>query len=279
MNRQNIGVMLSGHRGTDYAARFREAREMGLSSCQISLWDPSLYTDRTAQEIRSAMQQENFRVSLLWAGWSGPCEWNFSAGPDTIGLVPPAYRHKRLEELIAASDFAEKIGVTDIATHVGFIPENPADPNYPGLIAALRFLCRYMQRKGQFFLFETGQETPVTMLRTIERIGLDNLGINFDTANLILYGRGNPVDAIRVFGKFIRNTHIKDGFYPTDGENLGVEVKVGQGLCDLPRILHALRDIGYSGPYTIEREISGDEQKKDIADTLLLLQNLLGRDG
>ena len=117
------------------------------------------------------------------------------------------------------------------------------------------------------------------MLRTIERIGLDNLGINFDTANLILYGRGNPVDAIRVFGKFIRNTHIKDGFYPTDGENLGVEVKVGQGLCDLPRILHALRDIGYSGPYTIEREISGDEQKKDIADTLLLLQNLLGRDG
>lgn len=271
----NIGVMLGAHHGTDFEKAFREAKEMGLSSCQISIWDPTLYTDETAEKIRAAAEKVGFSVSLLWAGFSGPCEWNFTAGPDTIGLVPLAYRGKRVEEMLAASEFAAKIGVTDIATHVGFIPENPSDPNYPGLVACLRYICNIMKSRGQNFLFETGQETPVTVLRTIETIGTGNAFINFDTANVILYGKGSAADAVRVFGKYVRNTHIKDGFYPTEGTQLGREVKVGEGLADFPAVIRLLKECGYEGPWTIEREISGEQQKKDIADTIDYLNSLI----
>lgn len=271
----NLGVMINVSAETDFMEKFREAREMGLDSCQLSIWNPALYTDENAAAINAAKKETGLTVSLLWAGYTGPCEWNFTAGPETIGLVPVAFRGMRLEQLAAASLFAEKIGVCDIATHVGFIPENPSDENYRALIASLRWLCNIYKSRGQNFLFETGQETPVTVLRAIEDIGTGNTYINFDTANLILYGKANSADAVRVFGKYIRNTHIKDGFYPENGQNLGREVKVGEGLANLPAVISLLRECGYEGPYTIEREISGEQQKKDIADTITYLNSIL----
>ena len=179
----------------------------------------------------------------------------------------------RVEELKQAALFAKKIGVTDIATHAGFLPENPTDEKYEGVVSALREICAFYKENGINFLFETGQETPVTVLRTIKKIGLDNVFINFDTANLILYGKGNPVDALRVFGKYVRNTHIKDGVFPEgDGMLLGKETPVGEGLADIPTVLKMLKELGYEGAYTIEREITGEEQKRDIAKTAAFLR-------
>lgn len=270
-----IGILIAIRKETDFRAKFREAKEMGISSCQLSIWDGSLFTPDTAEKIRTAAQAEDFTISLLWAGWSGPCEWNFTAGPDTLGLVPESWRGIRLAELKRAADFAALLGVTDIATHVGFMPENPSDMRYAGVIAALRDLCLYMKAKGQNFLFETGQETPVTLLRAIEDIGTGNAYINLDTGNLILYGKGNPADAVRVFGRYVRNTHIKDGFYPQNGRELGREVKAGTGLACIPEVIALLQEVGYTGPYTIEREIDGEEQKRDIAETVAYLNTLL----
>jgi sugar phosphate isomerase/epimerase len=124
-------------------------------------------------------------------------------------------------------------------------------------------------------LFETGQETPTTLLRVIEDIGLDNLGINMDTANLILYGKANSADAITIFGKYVMDTHIKDGLYPTNGKHLGREVKVGEGFANIPEVVKRLREVGYTGNYVIEREIKGDQQIKDIVDTVAYLKNIL----
>ncbi|TMV52732.1 sugar phosphate isomerase/epimerase [Paenibacillus mesophilus] len=97
------------------------------------------------------------------------------------------------------------------------------------------------------FWFETGQETPVVLLRTIQRVGTNNLGINYDPANLILYGKGNSVEALDMIGPYIRNIHVKDGFYPTDGEHLGRQVAVGQGKVDFPRLLAGLKKLGFQG--------------------------------
>lgn len=188
---------------------------------------------------REASQKHGIEITALWAGWTGPGEWNFYGGPQTLGIVPPAYRFTRLKELMAGADFARQLGVTDVITHVGFLPENPNDPDFTGTCAALRHLANYLKANGQYFLFETGQETPVTMLRAIEEIGTDNLGINFDTANLILYGKANALDAIDIFGKYIRNTHMKDGEFPTCGKYLGVEKPLGQGRANIPRVPQA----------------------------------------
>ena len=118
--------------------------------------------------------------------------------------------------------------------------------------------------------FETGQETPVVLLRVIGDIGTPNLGINLDPANLILYGKANPVDSLDVFGKYIRNLHIKDGLYPTDGRNLGQETPVGSGKVDFPTLFSRLKDeFGYDGELIIEREIQeGEEQNRDIRDAV-----------
>lgn len=273
MKKHPIGIFISCQKNTNLEEEIQKAVDMGMDCCQLSIWDNSLCVDEEfAAYVKRCFDRPDFYISALWAGWTRPCEWNFTAGPATIGLVPPAYRFQRLQELMNASDFAEKIGVQDVITHVGFIPENPDDPNFNGVVSALRHLCKYMQRKGQYFLFETGQETPVTMLRTIEAIGTDNLGINFDTANLILYGKANSVDALDVFGKYVRNTHIKDGFYPTDGMELGKMVPIGQGKANIPAVVRRLEELGYEGPLVIESEIKGDR----VADITNAKELLLG---
>ena len=259
-----LGVLIPVRPETDLEAQFKKAREMELDSCQISIWDMSLYTEENAAKINALCRETGLEVSVLWAGWSGPKEWNFTYGPETLGLVPAAYRGTRLADLEKGSEFAAKIGVKYVATHVGFLPENMNDPDYVGTIGALRSLCKLMKTRDQVFLFETGQETPVTMLRAIEDIGADNVGINFDTANVILYGKANPVDSVRIFGKYVRQTHIKDCCFPTDGRHLGKEMPVGEGLVDFKTVMKELKDLGYEGHYTIEREISGDEQIRDI---------------
>ena len=272
-----IGAMVGYETDVDILEKFRKNQELGINSCQICIWNVDIFkSDEHAEKIKAAIAETGINVSSLWAGWTGPCEWNFTAGPDTIGLVPVAYRFTRLGELKSASDFAEKIGVNQVVTHVGFIPENPSATEFNGTVAALRNLCGYMKKKGQYFLFETGQETPITLLRTIEAIGTGNLGVNLDTANPILYGKANPVDALDVFGKYVMDTHIKDGFYPTNGMYLGHEARAGDGKANIPEVVRKLIvEYGYEGPFTIEREISGEQQTADIIHAKKLLEDAM----
>ncbi len=270
-----IGVVFKVEKDTDILAKMKEVKAHGFECCQIVIWDMSAYTDKIAEAINCAVAETGIEVSTLWAGWSGAREWNFTAGPMTLGLVPPAYRMQRAEELITAAKFAAKIGVTRVATHVGFLPENMNDPEYYGIIAILRYVIKQFKELGINFLFETGQETPIALLRVIEEIGMDNVGINMDTANLILYGKANSADAITVFGKYVMDTHIKDGFYPTEGKNLGKEVKVGEGLANIPEVVKRLNEVGYAGNYIIEREIKGEQQAKDIVETLAYLKTII----
>ena len=272
-----IGAMVGYDTDVDILEKFRKNQELGINSCQICIWNVDIFkSDEHAEKIKAAIAETGINVSSLWAGWTGPCEWNFTAGPDTIGLVPVAYRFTRLGELKSASDFAEKIGVKQVVTHVGFIPENPSATEFNGTVAALRNLCGYMKKKGQHFLFETGQETPITLLRTIEAIGTGNIGVNLDTANPILYGKANPVDALDVFGKYVMDTHIKDGFYPTNGMYLGHEARAGDGKANIPEVVRKLIvEYGYEGPFTIEREISGEQQTADIIHAKKLLEDAM----
>lgn len=271
----SIGVQIVYRTTTDLDKEIKKAKDMELESCQLCIWDESIYTEEYAARINEAVAKNDFKITSIWAGWDGPKEWNFTYGPSTIGLVPAAYRYSRAKALKKASDFAQKINVDRIVTHVGFIPENPDNEDFAGTVGVLRDVCKYLKDRGQYFLFETGQETPITMLRTIQAIGLDNVGINFDTANLLLYGKANSLDALDVFGKYVMETHIKDGFYPTDGMALGKQCAVGEGKANIPAIVKRLDELGYSGTFTIEREISGEQQIKDIIQARDLLRECM----
>ena len=218
-----------------------------------------------------AAEKYHITITAFWCGWTGPVVWNFYEGQETLGLVPTAYRHQRMNEILSGAQFAKSLGVRTIVTHVGFLPENPYDPHYPALLVCLRKIAETLKADGQDFLFETGQETPVTLLRTIEDIGFDNVGVNLDTANVILYGKANPVDALDVFGKYVRGVHCKDGLYPTNGRDLGKEVKIGEGKANLREVIRKLYHLGYKGTLTIEREIEGEQQDLDIIEARDLL--------
>jgi len=145
-------------------------------------------------------------------------------------------------------------------------------------VVTVRDLASHMQRLGLDFWFETGQETPVTLLRLIQAVGVKNLGINLDPANLILYGKGNPIDALDVFGRYVKNVHAKDALYPTDPMKLGAEVKVGTGKVRFPEFVRRLDEIGFAGEFIIEREITGEQQVKDIRETVSYLETLLAKE-
>lgn len=251
---------------------FEHVSQFGLNVCQLVSWDASQATREIATTVVSESRRTHVRVCAVWAGVPGPACWNFTEGPSTLGLVPVEFRWARLEALKKWADFAAWIKAPAIITHCGFIPENPTDPAYPGVLVAIREIAAYCKERGVEFWFETGQETPVTLLRTIERVGTGNLGINLDPANLLLYGKGNPIDALDVFGKYVRNIHVKDGLYPTSGDFLGSEVKVGEGLVRFPEFIRKLKAIGFKGELIIEREISGEQQTRDIRDTVTNLK-------
>lgn len=248
--------------------------ELGLSTCQLSAWEPHLHTDEVAERLVEAQKKHNVQVSSLWAGYPGPLAWNFTEGPSTIGLVPVEYREMRVEVLVNAAKFAKKLGTPSMTTHAGFIPENPADPLYSGTIDALRKIANACKENGIEFWFETGQETPVTLLRAMKDIGTDNLGINLDPANLLLYGKANPVDALDILGPYVKGVHAKDGEYPTGPRELGEEKPLGDGRVNFPALIAKLRSFGFDSAVTIEREISGPQQLADIKRAIEILTPL-----
>jgi len=265
-----LGVIV--HIGKDPESALAKVHELGLPTCQagISDYEPAMVT-----RLRGALDRYGIEATALNTAGPGPAVWNFDQGPLTIGLVPRKYRQARIDHLKRASDFAQQCGIPALHTHCGFIPENPNDPVYRETVQAIREVVSHCKRNGQMFLYETGQETPITLLRTMQDVGLDNQGVNLDPANLILYGKANPVDALDVFGTLVRGIHAKDGLYPTDPHRLGEEVPIGQGKVDFPRLIRRLKELNYRGPITIEREIEGPQQTEDIRKAIVYLRALI----
>jgi sugar phosphate isomerase/epimerase len=135
-----IGVLITFHRGVDVLAEMQKVRDMGCRCCQLVIWDTSLYTEENAAMILEAYAATGVEISTLWAGWVGPTIWNFTEGPTTLGIVPEAYRERRVEQLLEGADFASRLGVKRMATHAGFLPEN----------------CSYAQCRGRPYGFLQG---------------------------------------------------------------------------------------------------------------------------
>jgi L-ribulose-5-phosphate 3-epimerase len=265
-----LGLIVAA--GEDPEGAMRKVHDLGLPTMQLGTEDLS---DGQLARVKAAIRKYGIEITALNTAGPGPAVWDFYQGPETIGLVPRRYRTARVEHLKRASDFAKKAGIPAIHTHLGFIPENPNNPLYGETVTAIREVATHVKSNGQTLLYETGQETPVTMLRCITDVGLDNQFVNLDTANLILYGMGNPLDALEVIGRLVRGMHAKDGFFPTDPRRLGKEVPIGQGKVDFPLLFKKLKALGYLGPVTIEREISGPKQVADIRKEIVYLKKLI----
>ena len=269
-----VGLLISPFGAPE--ERVKRVRDMGFSNCFLSM-DGYLgqFTPEVSRQFRELLDKYEVVATTVEVVGPQPLVWDFMRGPSTIGLVPEATRQARIDALRQASDFAKSVGIPQVQTHCGFMPEDPADPKYPGVVDAIRRVAQHCQENGQFFLMETGQETPTTMSRMIHDVAMPNLAVGLDTANLILYGKANPVDAVDILGTHVRSIHAKDGRWPTDPSKLGKEVLIGQGLVDFRQVFTKLHKIGYTGAVTIERETSGPQQIEDVKNEKLYLENIL----
>lgn len=272
-SRPKLGVVVTLNDKNTPAKVLAKVHTLGLPTCQIGAGAaPDI---NLAGPITEALAKYQIEATAIMTLGPGPMVWDFYNGPRTIGIVPPASRAARMNALKRASDLAKACGIRAIHTHCGFIPENPNDALYVETVDALREISKYCESKGQTFLMETGQESPITLLRAIKDAGTGNIGVNLDTANLILYGKGEPVGALDVLGKYVRGLHAKDGLYPTDPKKLGREVPIGKGKVNFPEVIRGLERLAYTGPITIERETSGPQQEADIRASKAFLERLI----
>ena len=248
-------------------------KDLGIPTCQVYL---NRFDSSFAARLRKSLDTANIEATSLVVGGPGKETWDFYDGPLTIGLIPRETRAARIAHIKAAADFAVRCDIPAVQTHAGFIPENPNDPVYKEAVAAMREVVEYCGRYRQDFRYETGQETPTTLVRAMHDVGLTNQGVNFDLANLIMYGKANPVDAIEVLAPYIQGIHAKDGLWPTNPRELGAEVPIGKGKVDFPRIVEHLKQIHYRGAVTIEREVSGPRQIEDVRAAAKYLRQLIG---
>lgn len=268
-NRLGMFVYLDGKEPAEALA---PVKALGFTCCEVYL---NSFSDAYAAKLRAALERLGLQATALFASGPGPQVYDFHQGPETIGLVPRPFREARVAALRQASDFARQCGLPALETHCGFLPENPNDPLYQETVAAIREVAGHCRKNGQTFLYHAGQETPVTLLRTIQDVGLDNQGVGLDTANLILCGKGHPLDALDVYGRHLKAVNAKDGLFPTDPKHLGQETRLGEGKVDFPRFLRRLKTLGYTAPIIIEREITGPQLFEDLKQAKAYLERLL----
>ena len=259
-----FGTLIRVKDASESAKAFAELKKTGLESCQL-VYKPEKYVVKDAFAIKSAAEEYGIEISAFFAGYrDNHTVWDLKDDFKNAGLNSEAFGAERLDYLLSALPFIQALGTSDMIIHAGFVPNNPFAPEYADLVCKVRSLAERAKIFGLNVLFETGGESPITLLRLIKDVGTDNLFVNLDTGNLIMYGYGNPCEAIMTLGKYIRNVHAKDGIPPTDPYKIGEEKPLGKGIVDFKRVFSLLKEIGYDRFVTIEREIIGEEQKRDI---------------
>jgi sugar phosphate isomerase/epimerase len=275
-----IGVFASIDAGL--GVRLEVAHELRIPTIQLHAPAPATRTEANAKAFLQRLRELDIRLTAVFCGFDGESYADIPTVEQTVGLVPPATRAARTRETKEIADFARLLGSDVVALHLGFIPEDNGTPLYREVIEITREVCDHCRGNDQALHLETGQESADGLLAFIGDVQRDNLFVNFDPANMILYGTGEPIEALRKIGHLVHSVHCKDGKWAArPGQEFGQEVALGQGDVGIENYLRTLDEIGYTGPLTIEREIPQEpqRQKQEIGQAVALLTELKAKVG
>jgi len=280
MEKWPLGVFASIDAGL--GIKLEVLRELGVPTIQVHSPSRQKRTQEEAQSYLYRLRELNISVTAVFAGFEDESYADIPTVVKTVGLVPPKTRASRLAEMKEISDFSKLIHCDVVGQHLGFVPHDAGNPMYQEVLATVQELCDYLKSNGQSYHLETGQETADELLRFIGNVGRDNLFINFDPANMILYGSGEPIEALKKVGGLVRSVHCKDAKWAANpGQEWGSEERLGDGQVDMERYLRTLDEVGYHGPLTVEREIpqEPERQKEEIGHAIRLLSQLKAKIG
>jgi sugar phosphate isomerase/epimerase len=209
-----------------------------------------------------AVKKQSWGVSAVTIGFFQEDYSSLESIRATGGIVPDEHWDRNRATVIRSVAITAELGARFLTLHAGFVEDD--DP-----VKARKFMDRLVcladaaGERGVTLLMETGQETARCLSALLGELGHPALGINFDPANMILYGKGDPVEAVRMLGRWIRHVHVKDAIAAKVPGTWGTEVPWGQGQVGTASFLGALKEIDYKGTLAIERE-SGDDRLGDI---------------
>lgn len=246
----------------------------GVSCGQLGVHGAADLAPGAAERWRAALDRSGLEIVTAFQSFEGESYASIPICAQTVGYVPPATRREREQRTYAVSDFARSLGIPGVAAHIGCLPEDPSDAEHRAVLELVRRVCDHCARNGQTFALETGQEPAAALLEFLHAVDRPNLGVNFDPANMILYGSGEPMEALRTLREHVLTVHCKDGTWPETPGEWGREMPLGDGDVGMERYVRTLREIGYAGPLVIEREIVGEEQRADIGRAIALLNRI-----
>ncbi len=275
MEKWPIGVFASIDAGL--GVKLEVAHELGVPTIQLHAPAQATRTPANAQQFLARLNELGIQLTCVFGGFEGESYADIPTVSRTVGLVPPETRAARTQEMKEIADFAKLLQCRIVALHLGFVPHDPNSADYQDVVAVTREVCDHCAGNGQDLHLETGQETADALLKFMQDVQRSNLFINFDPANMILYGTGEPIEALGKVGPFVHSVHCKDATWAEKpGEQWGCEVPLGDGAVGFEAYLRTLKSFGYDGPLTIEREIpqEPERQKAEIGRAVELLTQL-----
>lgn len=280
MEKWPIGVFASIDAGL--GVKLEVVQELGIPTIQLHAPARATRTPENAQAFLAKLNDLGVTLTAVFGGFEGESYADIPTVEKTVGLVPPETRQERTQEMKEIADFAKLLNCDVVALHLGFVPHDTGSELYREILEVTRDLCDHCRANGQALHLETGQETADGLLQFLQDVERDNLFVNFDPANMILYGTGEPIEALRKIGRYVRSVHCKDGKWADKpGEEWGTEVALGQGDVGMEQYLRTLEELNYTGPLTIEREIPQDpeRQKAEIGGAVQLLNQIKSKLG
>lgn len=271
----DIGVCSWSLKPASMADLVAKMDDLGLDHVQLNLV-PLIGLDEQARQAEiEVLNTAEIAITAGMVHFEGENYSTIASIKVSGGLVPTEHWPARRERALEAGKIAQRFGIQAISMHLGFIP--PAnDPSYTTLIQRTREIASAYADRDVSLLFETGQERATELLMFLNDLNARNVGVNFDPANMILYGSGDPVEAVEILGRHIQHVHIKDAVASdSPGIEWGKEVPFGRGDIDHLEFVRALHDAEYTGPLVIERE-TGSDRLLDIREAVQKLESLLG---
>ena len=230
-------------------------KALGLNTIQVSRLPDRFYTPEGAKEFAGMLKTAGIRADSVVAVFDGESYKDRDTVVRTVGFRPVKLIPQRLEYARKCVDFAEAIGAGIVTFHMGFLPVKAEDPAYQAMLKAVTELAAYAGRKKVTISLETGQETGEGLAAFLDKITVARVGVNFDPANLVIYGVDSPSAALKSFVSRVTSVHVKDALPPEKAGAMGREVRPGEGRAELRECFDILRESGFEGALIIENYV------------------------